>query len=40
MGDNVFSQPSVASYFWIMAGLIMAITKHMLPAHDTATPVP
>ena len=36
MGDNVFSQPSVASYFWIMAGLIMAITRHMLPAQDVA----
>lgn len=38
MGDNVFSQPSVASYFWIMAGLIMAITRHMMPAavQDTA----
>ena len=38
MGDNVFSQPSVASYFWIMAGLIMAITKHMMPASDAASP--
>ncbi|MEZ4766855.1 MAG: O-antigen ligase family protein [Caldilineales bacterium] len=36
MGDNVFSQPSVASYFWIMAGLIMAISKHMMPAPDEA----
>lgn len=35
MGDNVFSQPSVASYFWIMAGLIMAIARHMLPAQDS-----
>ena len=31
MGDNVFSQPSVAVYFWIMAGLVMAIDRHMLP---------
>jgi len=30
MGDNVFSQPSVAVYFWIMAGLVMAIDRHML----------
>ncbi len=30
MADNVFSQPSVAVYFWIMAGLIMAIDRHML----------
>lgn len=30
MGDNVFSQPSVAVYFWIMAGLIMAIDRHLL----------
>ena len=31
MGDNVFSQSSVAVYFWIMAGLVMAIDRHMLP---------
>ena len=30
MGDNVFSQPSVAVYFWIMAGLIMAIDRHLM----------
>ncbi len=30
MGDNVFSQPRVAVYFWIMAGLVMAIDRHML----------
>lgn len=30
MGDNVFSQPSAAVYFWIMAGLIMAIERHMM----------
>jgi putative inorganic carbon (hco3(-)) transporter len=30
MGDNVFSQPSVAVYFWIMAGLIMAIDRHKM----------
>ncbi len=30
MADNVFSQPSVAVYFWIMAGLIMAIDRHMM----------
>lgn len=30
LGDNVFSQPSVAAYFWIMAGLIMAIDRHMM----------
>ncbi|HNU05711.1 MAG TPA: O-antigen ligase family protein [Anaerolineae bacterium] len=28
--DNVFSQPSVAVYFWIMAGLVMAIDRHMM----------
>lgn len=32
MGDNVFSQPTVAVYFWLMAGLIMAIDKHMTNA--------
>jgi O-antigen ligase len=32
MGDNVFSQPSVAVYFWIMAGLIMAIDRHLVRA--------
>jgi O-antigen ligase len=32
MGDNVFSQPSVAVYFWIMAGLVMAIDRHMMSA--------
>ncbi|HSN78053.1 MAG TPA: O-antigen ligase family protein [Anaerolineae bacterium] len=31
MGDNVFSQPSVTVYFWIMAGLVMAIDRHLLP---------
>ncbi len=31
IADNVFSQPSVAVYFWIMAGLIMAIDRHMMP---------
>jgi O-antigen ligase len=30
MGDNVFSQPSVTVYFWIMAGLIMAIDRHLM----------
>lgn len=30
MGDNVFSQPSVTVYFWIMAGLVMAIDRHMM----------
>lgn len=30
MGDNVFSQPAVAVYFWIMAGMIMAIDRHMM----------
>lgn len=30
MADNVFSQPSVAVYFWIMAGLIMAIDRHLM----------
>lgn len=37
LGDNVFSQPSVAVYFWIMAALIMAIDRHLLtapPAED------
>lgn len=34
MGDNVFSQPSVAVYFWILGGLVMAIFRHMLPASD------
>ena len=38
MGDNVFSQPSVAVYFWIMAGLVMAIDRHMLP--DRKRPIP
>ena len=32
MGDNVFSQPSVAVYFWIMAGLVIAIDRHMMPS--------
>lgn len=32
MGDNVFSQPSVAVYFWILAGLMMAIDRHMMRA--------
>ena len=36
MGDNVFSQPSVAVYFWIMAGLMMAIDRHLLPPPDEA----
>lgn len=40
MGDNVFSQPSVAVYFWIMAGLVMAIHRYMLPAHDPADATP
>lgn len=40
MGDNVFSQPSVAVYFWIMAGLIMAIHGAMLPAQGAADPAP
>jgi O-antigen ligase len=31
LGDNVFSQPSVTVYFWIMAGLIMAIDRHLMP---------
>ena len=31
LGDNVFSQPSVTVYFWIMAGLVMAIDRHMMP---------
>jgi O-antigen ligase len=30
LGDNVFSQPSVTVYFWIMAGLVMAIDRHMM----------
>lgn len=30
VADNVFSQPSVAVYFWIMAGLVMAIDRHMM----------
>ncbi len=30
IGDNVFSQPSVAVYFWIMAGLMMAIDRHLM----------
>jgi len=32
MGDNVFSQPAVAVYFWIMAGLVMAIDRHLMPS--------
>jgi O-antigen ligase len=31
LGDNVFSQPSVTAYYWIMAGLVMAIDRHMMP---------
>jgi O-antigen ligase len=31
LGDNVFSQPSVTVYYWIMAGLVMAIDRHMMP---------
>lgn len=38
MGDNVFSQPSVAVYFWILAGLVMAIARHMLPDSPAETP--
>ena len=38
MGDNVFSQPSVAVYFWIMAGLVMAIDRHMLPDPEAPEP--
>ncbi len=34
LGDNVFSQPSVAAYFWIMAGLIMAIDRHLMPERE------
>ncbi len=30
LGDNVFSQPTVAVYFWMMSGLILAIDRHML----------
>lgn len=36
MGDNVFSQPAVTIYLWIMAGLVMAIDRWMLP--PTAEP--
>jgi hypothetical protein len=32
----VFSQPSVAVYFWIMGGLVMAINRHMLPEAPAA----
>lgn len=32
LGDNVFSQPTVAVYFWMMAGLILAIDRHMMDA--------
>lgn len=38
MGDNVFSQPAVAVYFWIMAGLVMAIDRHLLPSAAEITP--
>jgi O-antigen ligase len=38
MGDNVFSQPSVAVYFWILGGLVMAIYRHMLPDGDEPAP--
>lgn len=38
MGDNVFSQPSVAVYFWIVAGLVMAISRHMLPEPPVTRP--
>jgi len=31
MGDNTFSQPTVAVYFWMMAALIMAINRHLTP---------
>ncbi|MEA3335525.1 MAG: O-antigen ligase family protein [Chloroflexota bacterium] len=38
MGDNVFSQPTVAVYFWIMAGLVMAIDRYMLPEDQDPAP--
>ena len=37
MGDNVFSQPSVAVYFWIMSGMIMAIDRYLLPERTPVT---
>lgn len=30
LSDNVFSQPAVTVYFWIMAGLVMAIDRHLM----------
>jgi hypothetical protein len=36
MGDNVFSQPTVAVYFWIMGGLVMAIDRHLMGDGDGA----
>lgn len=30
LGDNVFSQPTVAVYFWIMAALVMTIDRHLM----------
>lgn len=38
MGDNVLSQPAVAVYFWIMAGLIMAINRHLMPPAAESLP--
>lgn len=34
MGDNVFSQPTVAVYFWLMAGLILAVERHLMPEEE------
>jgi O-antigen ligase len=41
LGDNVFSQPTVAVYFWIMAALVMAIDRHLMgqPAEDPSAQV-
>lgn len=36
VGDNVFSQPTVAVYFWIMAGLVLAIDRHLVEAGQSA----
>lgn len=35
-GDNVFSQPTVAVYFWIMAGLILALDRRLAAAGQSA----
>lgn len=38
LGDNVFSQPTVAVYFWMMAGLILAIDRHMMDRCERPSP--